>query len=79
MQRYLHLDMSYLGAIPEDSELSKAVMQQSPVCISNMNAKSAKAFDDIAKTLMDIPHEKQGFRTGMAGFFANMIRGRYTG
>ncbi|MBQ9359960.1 MAG: MinD/ParA family protein [Lachnospiraceae bacterium] len=79
VQRYLHLDMSYLGAIPEDSELSKAVMQQSPVCISNMNAKSAKAFDDIAKTLMDIPHEKQGFRTGMAGFFANMIRGRYTG
>ena len=34
-------------------------------------------FDDIAKTLMDIPHEKQGFRSGMAGFFANMIRGRY--
>ena len=33
VQRYLHLDMSYLGAIPDDSELSKAVMQQSPVCI----------------------------------------------
>ena len=30
-------------------------------------------FDDIAKTLMDIPHEKP---RGMAGFFASMIRGR---
>ncbi len=73
VQRYLRLDMSYLGSIPEDHELSKAVMQQNPVCLSNMNAKSARAFDDIAKTLMDIPHEKP---KGMAGFFASMIRGR---
>ncbi|MBQ5534747.1 MAG: MinD/ParA family protein, partial [Lachnospiraceae bacterium] len=73
VQRYLHLDMTYLGSIPEDHELSKAVMQQNPVCLSNMNAKSARAFDDIAKTLMDIPHEKP---RGMAGFFASMIRGR---
>ena len=76
VQRYLHLDMSFLGAIPEDPELSKAVMQQSPVCISNENARSAKAFDDIAKTLMDIPHDRPGTRRGMAGFFASMIRGR---
>lgn len=76
VQRYLHLDMSYLGAIPEDHELSKAVMQQSPVCISNVNSKSAKAFDDISKTLMDIPHERSGMMRGMAGFFANMLKSR---
>ncbi len=77
VQRYLHLNIEYLGSIPEDPELSKAVMQQSPVCIMNENAKSARAFDDISKTLMDIPHEKAGGMRGMAGFFRNMIHGRY--
>ncbi len=77
VQRYLHLNIEYLGSIPEDHELSKAVMQQSPVCISNENAKSARAFDDISKTLMDIPHDKASGMRGMAGFFRNMIHGRY--
>ncbi len=77
VQRYLHLNIEYLGCIPQDTELSDAVMQQSPICISNQNAKSAKAFKDIAMTLMDIPHEAQVYRRGMAGFFANMVRGKH--
>ncbi len=77
VQRYLHLNIEYLGCIPQDTELSDAVMQQSPICISNQNAKSSKAFKDIAMTLMDIPHESQVYRRGMAGFFANMVRGKH--
>ncbi|MBO6113048.1 MAG: MinD/ParA family protein [Lachnospiraceae bacterium] len=75
--RYLHLNIEYLGCIPQDNELSEAVMQQSPVTISNPNAKSSKAYKDIAMTLMDIPHEAQVYRRGMAGFFANMVRGKH--
>ncbi|MBR5376014.1 MAG: MinD/ParA family protein [Lachnospiraceae bacterium] len=77
VQRYLHLKIEYIGCIPQDTELSNAVMQQSPVCISNANARSSKAFRDIAMTLMDIPHEAQVYRRGMAGFFANMVRGKH--
>ena len=77
VQRYLHLNIEYIGCIPQDHELSDAVMQQSPICISNTNAKSSKAFKDIAMTLMDIPHEAQVYRRGMAGFFANMVRGKH--
>ncbi len=77
VQRYLHLKIEYIGCIPQDTELSDAVMQQSPICISNTNAKSAKAFKDIAMTLMDIPHEEKVYRRGMAGFFANMVRGKH--
>ncbi|MCR5651916.1 MAG: MinD/ParA family protein [Lachnospiraceae bacterium] len=77
VQRYLHLNIEYIGCIPQDKELSDAVMQQSPICISNENAKSSKAFKDIAMTLMDIPHEAQVYRRGMAGFFANMVRGKH--
>ena len=77
VMRYLHLNIEYLGCIPQDNELSEAVMQQSPICISDPNAKSSKAFKDIAMTLMDIPHEAQVYRRGMAGFFANMVRGKH--
>ena len=77
VMRYLHLDIQYLGCIPQDKELSKAVMQQSPICISNANAPSAKAFEDIALTLMNIPHEQNVIRRGMAGFFANMVTGKH--
>ncbi len=77
VMRYLHLKIEYLGCIPQDKELSAAVMQQSPICISNPNAVSARAFKDIAMTLMDIPHEAPNYRRGMAGFFANMVRGKH--
>ena len=77
VMRYLKLEVEYLGCIPQDQELSDAVMQQQPICISNPNAKSAKAFKDLAMTLMDIPHEAQVYRRGMASFFANMVRGKH--
>ena len=75
--RYLHLNIEYLGCIPQDNELSEAVMQQTPITISNPNARSSRAFKDIAMTLMDIPHEEAVYRRGMAGFFANMVRGKH--
>ena len=65
------------AALRRYQELSDAVMQQQPICISNPNAKSAKAFKDLAMTLMDIPHEAQVYRRGMASFFANMVRGKH--
>ena len=76
MNRYLKLNMEFLGVIPYDNSLVKAVMQQSPVLISNPQAKAAKAFQDVANTLMDIPHTETIYRRGMSGFFANIISGR---
>ena len=68
--------MEFLGVVPYDNALVKAVMQQSPVSISNPQTKAAKAFTDIADTLMDIPHTETVYRRGMSGFFANILAGR---
>ena len=76
VNRYLKLNMEFLGVIPYGNSLVKAVMQQSPVLISNPQAKAAKAFQDVANTLMDIPHTETIYRRGMSGFFANIISGR---
>ena len=75
VQRYLKLSMSYVGCVPQDDKLVKAVMQQNPVSISDPNSRSARAFEDIADTLMDIPHEERTARKGMSGFFANILSG----
>ena len=76
VNRYLKLNMEFLGVVPYDNALVKAVMQQSPVSISNPTTKATKAFMDIADTLMNIPHQETVYRRGMSGFFANIIAGR---
>lgn len=71
--RYLNLPMDYLGAVPEDVHLSKAVMQQMPVSLRNPGAPSAYAYEEIAAKLMDAERNRNVTRRGMAAFFAHMI------
>lgn len=74
--RYLKIPVGYLGAIPEDSMLSKAVMQQSPVSISNPGAKSAIAYEQIAKMLMNNEITQTVKKRGMAAFFSHIVVGK---
>lgn len=75
--RYLKLPLSYLGAIPQDSQLSKAVMQQMPVSLQNPAAKSSLAYEQMAAKLInkDVPAKKRG----MAAFFSHIVAGKKMG
>lgn len=73
VERYLKLPVSYLGAVPQDHNLSKAVMQQSPVSLASPGAKSAKAYQKIAETLIYGNAEDKGNIRGMAAFFSHII------
>ena len=61
--------------MPEDQQLVKAVMQQTPISIDNPNAKSARAFENLAMTLTNNAMDGSFRKHGMTGFFANMVRG----
>ncbi|MBP5600635.1 MAG: MinD/ParA family protein [Lachnospiraceae bacterium] len=74
--RYLKLPVNYIGAIPEDSLLSRAVMQQMPVSIQSPNAKSALAFETIAKNLMNNENIQTVKKRGMAAFFSHIVVGK---
>ena len=74
--RYLKLQIEFLGAVPYDNQLSKAVMQQTPVSIQNPNAKSAKAFEGIAAVLMNKEVSQMVPRRGMAAFFSHIVAGK---
>lgn len=71
--RYLKLPIAYLGAVPRDQNLSRAVMQQTPVSLENPNAKSAKAYQKIAGILMYGEYKEAVQKRGMAGFFSHII------
>ncbi len=75
VSRYLKIPIAFVGVIPEDPQLVKAIMQQTPISIENPNAKSAVAFRDLAVTLVNGSTDPVFRKYGMAGFFANIVRG----
>ena len=76
VSKYLKMPLQYLGYVPEDPQLMKAVMQQTPISIENPKAKSSLAFENIANSLTGKEPVAAYARHGMAGFFANMVRGK---
>ncbi len=76
VERYLKIPMIYLGCVPEDPQLSRAVMQQVPVSLENPGAKSTAAYERIANRLMGKEETERQPRRGMAAFFSYIISGR---
>lgn len=73
--RYLKLPIQYLGSIPQDQLLARAVMQQMPVSIAHPNAKSALAYEAVAAKMMNIELNRNVTIRGMAAFFSHIVSG----
>ena len=76
VERYLKVPMTYLGYVPEDSQLSRSVMQQVPVSLQNPGAKSAAAYERIAERLLGKEESDRQPKRGMAAFFTHIIAGK---
>lgn len=76
VERYLKIPMSYLGYVPEDAQLSRAVMQQMPVSLQNPTAKSTLAYERIAGRLLDKAEAERQPKRGMAAFFSHIFNGK---
>lgn len=76
VERYLKVPILYLGCVPEDAQLLKSVMQQTPVSLNNPGAKSTLAYERIAGRLLDKEEAERQPRRGMAAFFSHIIAGR---
>ena len=73
VSRYLKLPFAYLGTVPQDAQLSRAVIQQVPVSMQNPTAKSSLAYEAIAAKLMNMESVK---KRGMAAFFSHIVVGK---
>ena len=77
-EKFLDIPITYLGSVPLDEQISKAVMRQKPVSIINPEAPSAKAIKQIAETLLELDTEETTENRGMFQLFSNLIRNRMT-
>ena len=73
VNRYLKLPIEYLGSVPQDKQLSKAVMQQMPVSLRNPNAVSSVAYQKMAEVLMNKETNTTVPKRGMAAFFSHIV------
>lgn len=75
--KFLQIPLTYLGGIPYDNNVSKAVIQQKPVTHLYPNTEASKAMVRIAEKLCNgsdiVVHEKKG----MAQLFSNLIKSKY--
>lgn len=74
--RYLKIPITYLGAVPQDNQLSRAVMQQLPVSMQAPTAKSSLAYEAIAAKLMNVEMNRNLVKRGMAAFFSHIVSGK---
>lgn len=74
--KYLKLPITYLGMVPQDDHLAKAVMQQMPVSIDDPKCKSAVAYEMLAAKLMHKELNQNVTKRGMAAFFSHIISKR---
>ncbi|BAU58833.1 flagellar synthesis regulator FleN [Halorhodospira halochloris] len=54
-ERFLNLRLDFLGSIPEDERLRRAVQKQQPVVMVYPNSPSARAFGELAKRIGSWP------------------------
>ncbi len=76
VSQFLHGSLDYLGMIPQDQALEKSVRQQKTVTLNAPNSISAKAFDTLAKNLLEGTHEQAQIRWGITQIFTNFINRR---
>lgn len=76
VSRYLKIPMVYLGCVPEDANLSRAVMQQEPVSLQNPTAKSSLAYEYLANKLLGREETERQPKKGMAAFFSHIVNGK---
>ncbi|MBK1735684.1 cobyrinic acid a,c-diamide synthase [Halorhodospira abdelmalekii] len=70
-ERFLDLRLDFLGAIPEDDRLRRAVQKQQPVVTVYPNSPSARAFHDLARRVDGWPFPNG--TTGNLQFFVERL------
>ncbi len=77
VMKFLDINIEYLGIIPQDNNIIKAVMKQKPVSLIYPNAVSTRHFEEISERIMnggaDIPVYRRGIRGYLKSVFAKNL------
>ena len=76
-EKFLQIPLTYLGGIPQDNNVSKAVIQQKPVTQLYPNCDASKAIIRIAEKICNGSDTTVQEKKGMAQLFSNLIKSKY--
>ena len=77
VNKFLNIDIEYLGSVPYDANMQKAVMRQEPLSMAAPNALAARSVERIARVLAN--KEEERARTfGIMQLFSSVIRMKFT-
>lgn len=74
VSKFLNIDLKFLGIVPMDNNLSKAVIQQKPVSMLYPDSAGSKAFEELANALMENREGKEQKKKGLASAFVSMFK-----
>ena len=76
VNKFLDMDVEYMGAIPYDANMSKAVIKQEPLSIVAPNSTAARAMQNIARKLekVDIESERS---FGIVQLFSSVLKTKF--
>jgi flagellar biosynthesis protein FlhG len=72
VERFLQVDVRYLGWIPSDSTVRECIMQQRPISAEFPSSKAAMALSGLAKRI-EIERPTQRVKGGMQFFFRQLL------
>lgn len=73
VSKFLNGNLEYLGMVPLDTEIDRAIRQQKPVSILFPKAASTKAFSQIALNLLNSKQQEVTMRKGITQLISNFI------
>lgn len=76
VRKFLNIPLDFIGSIPQDNNVPKAVMQQKPFSLLYPNTTSSKAITEIAELICNIIPNTNNNVNGIAQLFNNLIRAR---
>lgn len=74
--KFLNIQLEYIGYICQDKNVSKAVIEQKPISLSDPDGVTAASIYEIAERIIDDRHYEQQTKQGIAGVFLNYIKTR---
>ncbi len=76
VNKFLSLKLEYLGAVPQDPSVSRAVMKQKPAIDLFPNSHFSKSLMNFAKVLCEDKEDQVQSKKGIAQLFTNLLRSR---
>jgi flagellar biosynthesis protein FlhG len=75
VNKFLNIEVEYLGGIPYDTNMQKAIMRQQPLSMAAPGAPAARSLAHIAARLEN--REEKEIRYGIVQLFSNVIKMKF--